>query len=872
MPDQAASPGAIASPLTLLLDAATRSETAVEVLSLSFTLDLGFFERTALGVAQALGARVTVVGDAGVVRHDPRAVRRAGRSYLAGLAACGGSFHPKLVVIAGDETATVTIGSGNLTMAGWQDNHEIWTVLHAGPDGCPSTIGQVAQWLTDLPAAVKLSPHVPDALARIAGLLRRFEATEEGPRLVSPIWGPIIDQLPEGKADELAVCCPFHDPGAKALAALVARYDPDQVTVAVQPALTVCDGPAIDTVLAGLGDGRDAQVVQLDTDRYRHGKLIEIRAVGRRWALTGSSNCSAAALLSPTAAGGNVELGLVTAIEGSLMPEGAVFASAALQAHEYVPRPIVRPSVVVLGAARAEIGLEVVLARPIRWPGHVDLSAPEAQPDTWERIGELNAGATTVVVGRSVEGGSRLRVVADSPDGPIVSNLVFVVDPERVRRRPGAGGGIRRETEPFDLFANAGLAARFVADLESLRAGHFSAPRFRTAAADTAVGSSDTATHVAHGNWEDYLDECAGRIGHTLLRFALGLPQLDRNTAPDVIRAEWDEDLPDEDELGLDEDDADDLAQAETAPAVVARLPALSDLTDQVRARYRNWAANLARLAPTLPAPERLLALRLILWTAAAGAWPDSDPTAEMAVIGKATEALSAPPAAPSEIEPETASLAAVALSILRAQAPRTTSYEPSRIFNRAAVAVAHLLPANDDRYIAEYTKLLDQAWGRAVDPAVIADIAAEIVQADPLADAIMALEEEDVFDAHRHSRLLHLPSAYPNPTMKALAAVGLAEKAEPVGAWAGTPDNWALLIWRRPDVAVVAAKNNVRRWALYRLTGTYTPRICWYGEKQLDRRFLLEESFGPSPLPAPIRALLEAVGLDQAAPPADCT
>ena len=90
-------------------------------------------------------------------------------------------------------------------------------------------------------------------------------------------------------------------------------------------------------------------------------------------------------------------------------------------------------------------------------------------------------------------------------------------------------------------------------------------------------------------------------------------------------------------------------------------------------------------------------------------------------------------------------------------RAPRTTSYESSWIFNKTAAAVAHLLPAHDPRYVEEYSKILDEAWGRAVAPDVVADIAGEIVQADPLADAVMALEEEDVFDAHRHGRLLHL-------------------------------------------------------------------------------------------------------------------
>ncbi len=74
-----------------------------------------------------------------MVTHDRWAVRRGGRSYVAGLASCSGAFHPKLVVIAGAERVTVAVGSGNLTMAGWQANHELWTVVHGGPTAAPAT-------------------------------------------------------------------------------------------------------------------------------------------------------------------------------------------------------------------------------------------------------------------------------------------------------------------------------------------------------------------------------------------------------------------------------------------------------------------------------------------------------------------------------------------------------------------------------------------------------------------------------------------------------------------------------------------------------------------------------------------------------------
>jgi len=101
------------------------------VLLLSFTTDLGFFETVGLGVAQVCGARVTVVADAAMGAADPRAVRRAGRSYLPGYAVCGGAFHPKLVAVVSPHRAAVAIGSGDATLAEWQANAELWTVLRA---------------------------------------------------------------------------------------------------------------------------------------------------------------------------------------------------------------------------------------------------------------------------------------------------------------------------------------------------------------------------------------------------------------------------------------------------------------------------------------------------------------------------------------------------------------------------------------------------------------------------------------------------------------------------------------------------------------------------------------------------------------------
>lgn len=161
---------------------------AEEILILTFNHDLAFFEKAALAVAQLTGARITVVADAAMAHHDVYAVRRAGTAYLPGLAHCAGSFHPKLVVIASSQRATVGIGSGNLSMAGWQGNDELWSWHHSPAGGGSAVVAATGQWLRDLATAVTLALPVAEALRRVGGLLSTFTADDATCRLDS--WAP----------------------------------------------------------------------------------------------------------------------------------------------------------------------------------------------------------------------------------------------------------------------------------------------------------------------------------------------------------------------------------------------------------------------------------------------------------------------------------------------------------------------------------------------------------------------------------------------------------------------------------------------------------------------------------------------------------
>lgn len=562
----------------------------------------------------------------------------------------------------------------------------------------------------------------------------------------------------------------------------------------------------------------DGQVISDHDQRYRHGKLLEWASAGQRWALTGSPNLSAAALLLSQGEGGNCELGIITPIASTLVPDGAEEPAARLRSATPLPRPAAYSGPLLLGALRVSDGLEISTARPLPDTAHLELSQAAAPPEAWERIADVPAGQTTQTVTAPADAGSRVRLVAVGSDGvPSFGNIVFVVDPDRALNRMTPAQSQAPTTRPPDLFTDPRLAERFLGDLETLRTGLPSTPASTSADGSTGSTAATASVDGDEEGWERYLDECAGRVGHPLTRFALGLPlPSDTGTTfQDLLPVSWDEQFTEDLEAALDEDEAETVAaehdpEAAGAEAGAATLPDLRQADQEVRRRYRRWVERLVALAPRLGPPQRMLVVRLALWTVAAGAWPPAN-TDWLPLLSRAVRALDRNDL-PERIEPQVGSLAAVALAVLRSHAPRYEITPETLAFNKASQAVGHLLPAVDPAYVTEYTALLDTAFGPAVDQTAVLDIASDIVQNDPLADAVWSLTEKGR-DVHRHGRLLlHITGRFSNPALVALEAVGAAEDAPLVGAWANSGSDsgegaWALVVWRRPDLIVVDAR-----------------------------------------------------------------
>ncbi|OXM75055.1 hypothetical protein CF166_00155 [Amycolatopsis sp. KNN50.9b] len=817
-----------ASPLTWILQAERGRWRLNHAIFLSYTLDLGFFESQVLGLVRGLGSRVTVVGDAGAARPDPRAVRQAGRAYLAGLAVTSGAFHPKVIVLAGDRECLVAVGSGNTTLAGWQDNAELWTVLRGGTEGVPAAVHSVSAWMRALPGHVRFSRGVIEALRSAADQLETFPVTANSPSVLDNLHEPLLGQLPEGPVDHLRVSAPFHDRGAAALHALVERMRPRHFTVAYQPGRTVVDAPALEELIIDTGG---TLVADLEP-RYRHGKLIEWTVEDQTFALTGSANLSSAALRRVTGAGGNCELAVLSTVEATLMPHFSPVPARAVQpARISLPAPAPGPR--LLGATLVDGALHVQLVSALNRTGRLELSDISRPPDDWTAIAEVGPGTLEVMVERDCTPGSHVRLVdAEAVAGPFVPVLDLARATRTVTTSP-----VRQPPTLADLIANSTLAERFLEDLAALRRA------MRELRASTASLQTQAA-------WQKEVAIADDRLGVTLVDLALARKRDDR-----VDTGIWSEDLDaDETEAGLEEETAESVDAVQNDPDGPPQ-----GLAEKQRRTLRRWALKLAATQDVIATVDRLLPVRMMFTLIAMEVWDDDSWFPLVADLLVDFQQAEDPP---PEAEAQTASVAAVGLALLRWCVP-SYDHGSENALRYAAVAraVEHLLPAMDADIVAEYSSELEKHFGTALSPGAVYAVAEKVVQADPVNDALSALEEQGRVAHADHPAVIHVLGDWPSPVFVALAAVAAAQTTR-VAAWAhGTAKGWVLLVWRNPDLFRIQPNGDLVVWNHYRCNQRITPRAILEA-----RDFTLAErvrrAAGVHPIPEAVD-ILRDMGVD---------
>jgi len=804
---------------------------AREALFCSGQVDLGYFEQTVLGAAEATGARVTVVGDARAADPDPRSAPGAGIRYVHGLAApgAGGAFHAKVMVVAGRDRALVAIGSGDLSPGGWGLNKESWTVATADREACPELVADVADWLRSLDGLCALAPLAAHGISRTAALLEELaieaDIVSTGHDLVHSSTRPVIDQLPRGEVDHLLLYAPSHDERTAAVQELIARLRPARVTLAVQSGgRTVIQPTALRRVIAAAGV--PVEIVEDAGERYRHETLIEaIGPDGSRWVLTGSPDLSGRALLTAAGKGGSIEVGVVSRPAASRFPEATRPLPLAEVPAVRLPgraQALRADGAVLLAAARADGGLEVTLARPAAWPTPLEASRADGF-DRWAAIGSVPAGAAGyLLAGADLPGGTRVRCAPDAGGAP--GTVVFVMDPEiavlQARERAAraqAGPG------PAELIADARLLERWLADAGSLAAAH---------PGDPGPGPHPDADEE---DWLADADDAQTGLGTAMFGLALGaLPS-------GLVRSAF--------------------AGARDRPGPERR-----------KVRQLLTAAAAGRQAGGRPAITRLALLTLVLCGAEAGIWDDPrGPDGWILVCAEAVGNLVRGDL-PERLAAAAASWAALAMYLMHEHRPAGRTAEAA--YEEARAAAARLLPGADAALVAELAALFTNGSGFPVAADAVMHVTGLVAQEDPLADAIDVLAStRPDWSVHRHGgRLLHLQSAGRGTFVHAAEALESVAGGTDAAVWAtGTTPAWAIAV--RFEGALFHVESDARGqllWRHYRLGPLATPTAL-ARNPELAARSRVNHGPLKDPFPEAIRALL-ATGVDlSGGTPSDC-
>lgn len=221
-------------------------------------------------------------------------------------------FHPKAVFLAGPESASLLVGSGNLTFGGWRDNAEVWSHFTSSED--PASIQAFRSCLDALAEATPLSQSLKRELAAAFGEDREWTRARDGTSrlLTSLLPGPsLLEQitalLPATPPDELVICSPYFDPGGEAAIQLCERTQPRKVRVLVPPKGNLLTETAsrrfsergLLASVVGKAEESHARFVHAKFFAFRYGDEVRVFA--------GSANCSIAAL-TRSAGRGNVEM------------------------------------------------------------------------------------------------------------------------------------------------------------------------------------------------------------------------------------------------------------------------------------------------------------------------------------------------------------------------------------------------------------------------------------------------------------------------------------------------------------------------------------------------------------------------------------
>ncbi|MBO6936801.1 MAG: hypothetical protein JJ863_17660 [Deltaproteobacteria bacterium] len=288
--------------------------------ALTYNLDLAWFEALVYPALRARGVRqVVIFADARRVSETLESqgplLHGAGSWYQVVPVRLANAFHPKALLLTGDDGATLHVGTGNLTGSGYGRNleaFESWEI-ESGASRVHPCFEQFRRFLEELVASALhgLPARVGDVLDEAFSFpvlsLPPEEPDGRGLAWSIPGRSPLLEQITQPPTPASSVRCiaPFFDADGHGALQLLTRLRASSAALITDESTTTLRAAALERLEAA---GATVRLLARDADAHRplHAKLFHARGEGWELGYVGSANLSRAGWL-----GHNVELGVL---------------------------------------------------------------------------------------------------------------------------------------------------------------------------------------------------------------------------------------------------------------------------------------------------------------------------------------------------------------------------------------------------------------------------------------------------------------------------------------------------------------------------------------------------------------------------------
>ena len=236
-----------------------------------------------------------------------------GKKYLIHPMEMNASFHPKVILLLGDDKAKLIISSANIKTSGYMINNEIYNVFEYDKENKDNLnlIIDAYNFFKELHEMSKLKDkEVFDELEQYIYLHRKVETN--GTYLLHNINESIFAQfksIVKENIRSIDIAVPYYDNELSAIKAISETYPNSKIKLYIQNEKSTfpikyneTNGVVNDQFINTFNS-----LISNNSSNFYHGKVFRFNTENKSYVLYGSSNCTLSALIKSYKDGGNIE-------------------------------------------------------------------------------------------------------------------------------------------------------------------------------------------------------------------------------------------------------------------------------------------------------------------------------------------------------------------------------------------------------------------------------------------------------------------------------------------------------------------------------------------------------------------------------------